>query len=206
MYAINSMALISVQRQLFRAAAVFSLAAFLTATSLVAAAASTGVFQSGPDFIAEVFSTTTGEPPSEHSSVQQKTLWLTEDIRSQAAKILGHQLAGLRVRYSQSGDKTAWILEEIGKEMPITIGVVVADNRIQQVKILAYRESRGGEVRYSAYTQQYRGATLTEELGLSQNIDGITGATLSVWAVNKVAALALYFHTLAIQQSDSTLP
>jgi hypothetical protein len=30
---------------------------------------------------------------------------------------------------------------------------------------------------------------------LNQNIDGITGATLSVWAVNKVAALALYYHS-----------
>lgn len=203
------MALISVHRQLYRAAAVYSLAAFLTLTSLAATAAATGVFQSGPDFIAEVFSTTTSDTINEQPiapPVQQKTLWLTEDIRSQAAKILGHPLAGLRVRYSQSNDKTAWILEEIGKEMPITIGVVVADNRIQQVKILAYRESRGGEVRYPAYTQQYRGATLTKELGLSQNIDGITGATLSVWAVNKVAALALYFHTLAIQQSDTNLP
>jgi len=63
------------------------------------------------------------------------------------------------------------------------------------VKILAYRESRGGEVRYPAYTAQYRGASLSQNMRLNQNIDGITGATLSVWAVNKVAALALYYHS-----------
>ena len=32
----------------------------------------------------------------------------------------------------------------------------------------------------------------------NKSIDGITGATLSVWAVNKVAALALYYHSQAV--------
>jgi hypothetical protein len=88
--------------------------------------------------------------------------------------------------------------------MPITIGVVVTDNEIARVKILAYRESRGGEVRYSAYTKQYLGAALTDNNRLDQSIDGITGATLSVWAVNKVAALALYYHAQVTQSRDST--
>jgi hypothetical protein len=145
-----------------------------------------GVYQSGPDFITQVFAPQIAEPA---------VLWLSADIRQQAQNILGRKVAGLRVRYHRSGTKTAWILEEVGKEMPITIGVVIEQNKIEQVKILAYRESRGGEVRYPAYTQQYRGASLTERQKLDQNIDGITGATLSVWAVNKVAALALYYHS-----------
>ena len=164
----------------------------LSMTSLAAATtAARGVFQSGPDFIAECFAS----QPSE-----KKTLWLTDELRQQVSKILGHPIAGLRVRYHQNGSKTAWILEEIGKEMPITIGVMVDNHTIQQVKILAYRESRGGEVRYPAYTRQYQGASLQPALSLSQSIDGITGATLSVWAVNKVAALALYFDGVVTQQ------
>lgn len=161
----------------------------LLASPLVSAK---GVYQSGPDFIAEAFN----QPPN------KATLWLTNDIREQAAEILGHPLAGLRVRYHQLDNKTAWILEEIGKEMPITIGVVVAEGKIEQVKILAYRESRGGEVRYPAYTRQYLGAALTDKNNLDQSIDGITGATLSVWAVNKVAALALYYHRQVINSRD----
>lgn len=145
-----------------------------------------GVFQSGPDFIAQTFAPETAKPG---------VLWLNGDIRQQAQNILDRPIAGLRVRYHIAGAKTAWILEEIGKEMPITVGVVINQNKIEQVKILAYRESRGGEVRYPAYTAQYRGASLTENMKLNQNIDGITGATLSVWAVNKVAALALYYHS-----------
>ena len=88
--------------------------------------------------------------------------------------------------------------------MPITIGVVIDQGKISSVKILAYRESRGGEVRYPAYMAQYQGATLTDKYKLDKSIDGITGATLSVWAVNKVAALALYYHSQAMPQPEST--
>lgn len=149
-----------------------------------------GVYQSGPDFIAQAFAP---------QKPQAQALWLTADVRRQAEDILEHQLPGLRVRYHIHDSKTAWILEEIGKEMPITIGVVIADNKITEVKILAYRESRGGEVRYPAYTAQYSGASLRKNNRLNQSIDGITGATLSVWAVNKVAALALYYHSQVVK-------
>ncbi len=164
----------------------------LLASSTVSAK---GVFQSGPDFISEVF---LEQGTQAEVQVQSKVLWLTDDIRQQAEKILDRPVQGLRIRYSRSADKTAWILEEIGKEMPITIGVVVDQNKIIKVKILAYRESRGGEVRFPAYMAQYNGATLTDRHRLDKSIDGITGATLSVWAVNKVAALALYYHSQAV--------
>ena len=70
--------------------------------------------------------------------------------------ILGHSFAGLRVRYWASGERTAWVFEEIGKELPITVGVVVDNNGIALLSILEYRESRGGEVRYPFFTQQFQ--------------------------------------------------
>ena len=183
--------------KLYRVAVATAAVALVTIASAASFPVSAkGVFQSGPDFIAEVFAPLQAEP---------KVLWLTPEIRAQAAAIMDRPVRGLRIRYHQSNTKSAWILEEIGKEMPITIGVVVEDDVIQQVKILAYRESRGGEVRYPAYTQQYQGASLQQDYRLSQNIDGITVATLSVWAVNKVAALALYYHG-AVNQSTATHP
>ena len=99
-----------------------------------------GVYQSGPDFIAQTFAPETPKPG---------VLWLTAEIRQQAQNILDRPVAGLRVRYHMAGSKTAWILEEIGKEMPITIGIVIHQDKIEQIKILAYRESRGGEARFS---------------------------------------------------------
>ncbi|HSI96460.1 MAG TPA: hypothetical protein VK938_10290, partial [Methylophilaceae bacterium] len=53
------------------------------------------------------------------------TLWLTKDVAAQAARILGHAPSQLRQRYWKSSGKTVWVLEEIGKEEPITAGFVV---------------------------------------------------------------------------------
>lgn len=45
----------------------------------------------------------------------------------------------------------------------------------------------------SFFTRQFQGVSLTSNDKLSKKIDGITGATLSVWALQKVARLALMF-------------
>lgn len=103
----------------------------------------------------------------------------------------------LRQRYWQEGEKTVWILEEIGKEEPITAGFVIDQSKVSQVSVLTYRESRGWEVRYPSFLKQFVNAVLNEDLQLSQSIDGISGATLSVSAMKKMARLALYLDTLS---------
>lgn len=137
---------------------------------------------SAGDFIANSFT----RPP------EARTLWLTADQQAAARSILGHAYRGLRVRYWAEGKRSAWILDEIGKERPITIGVVVDDGRVSRVDILEYRESRGGEVRHPFFTAQFAGLGLDDDLDLSGNIDGITGATLSVRAVTNTTRFALY--------------
>jgi hypothetical protein len=124
-----------------------------------------------------------------------QVLWVDAALRKRAEDILGHSFAGLRVRYWGEGSRTLWVLDEIGKEMPITIGLVVDNGKLSDVRILEYRETRGGEVQYPFFTSQFHGLTLTGEKDrLDNHIDGITGATLSVAAVRKVAILALVFH------------
>lgn len=176
----------------------------LTASNI---AHSKGVYQTGADFIAEHLQPSSKSPDTSQSPSlppEQKSLWLTPELKETASEVLSHPLRGIRVRYWQSGEKTAWIMEEIGKELPITIGIIVnGDNdssHIEQVKILAFRESRGWEVRYPAFTAQYQNIKITPELKLDQHIDGITGATLSVRAVTKVARLALFYHQQALAQ------
>ncbi|MDO3386649.1 FMN-binding protein [Gilvimarinus sp. SDUM040013] len=139
---------------------------------------------------------------------ENQILWLDGDQLQQAQRILGHRFPGIRTRYVAGGTRTAWIFDEIGKTHPITIGVVVEASEIVQVKILEYRESRGGEVRYDSFTRQFIGGSLIEkqpEPKLDATIDGITGATLSVRAVKKVATLALYFHSLTPVAYSDTL-
>lgn len=125
--------------------------------------------------------------------VEPKILWLNQTLKKRAETILDHPYHGLRVRYWQSGSRTAWVLDEIGKEQPITTGIIVENGKILSVDVLAYRESRGAEVQQSFFTRQFQGVSLTSNDKLSKKIDGITGATLSVWALQKVARLALMF-------------
>jgi hypothetical protein len=147
-----------------------------------------GQYLSQEQFLTEVFADQIPKPD---------VLWLTKDIAQQAEKILGHSPVQLRQRYWKQGDKTAWILDEIGKEEPITAGFAVEAGKIAQVRIMTYRESRGGEVRYPAFLNQYQGAALQDNTVLNRTIDGISGATLSVSAMNRMARLALYFDRLS---------
>ena len=142
------------------------------------------IYQKPVDFIKESFSS---NPPK--SSV----LWITKSLKPDIYKIMGHDLGALRVRYWEKKGKTVWVLSEIGKEHPITVGLIVKQNKIQLLKVLIFRESRGGEIQYPFFTEQFKQIEINFENQLKKNIDGISGATLSVIALKKLARLALYF-------------
>jgi len=151
-------------------------------------------YQTPDAFLQEVFA---AAPPS------PQVLWLKGDIRETTAAILGHPYPGLRIRYWGKDARTAWILEEIGKEKPITVGLVVGPAGMEQLRVLEFRESRGWEVRYPFFTDQFAGVGLTADRQLDRHIDGISGATLSVRALQKLARLALYLHQQARTINDS---
>lgn len=158
------------------------------ALALGAAAAVHGeVYQEPGAFVAEVF----GSTPA------PKVLWLTREIQAQAAAILGHPPAQLRQRYWSEGRKSVWVLEETGKEEMITAGFVVVDGRIDHVRVLIYRESRGQEIRQRVFLKQFNNAKLAQGNRLDRDIDGIVGATLSVGAMERMARLALYFDRMS---------
>jgi len=167
-----------------------SLALLTLALGAVAAGLVRGEVYQEPDaFIAEVF----GSKPA------PRVLWLTKDIQTQAAAILGHPPAQLRQRYWSDSHRSVWILEEIGKEELITAGFVVVDGRLDHVRVLVYRESRGQEVRYPSFLKQFKEAKLAPGDRLDREIDGIAGATLSVAAMERMARLALFFDRISRQ-------
>lgn len=143
------------------------------------------IFQNPEKFIDESF---LSQPP------KSKVLWITKTLKPEIYNIMGHDLDALRIRYWKKEGKTVWVLNEIGKERPITVGLSVKNNKLQQLKVLIFRESRGGEVQHSFFTNQFKKIGLTLDNKLDKNIDGISGATLSVTALKKLARLALYFH------------
>ncbi|MEW6611670.1 MAG: FMN-binding protein [Pseudomonadota bacterium] len=148
------------------------------------ARAGSQVYLSPEQFLSETFGGSVPKPA---------VLWITRPMQAELAGILGHPPSQLRQRYWSDGQKTAWILEEIGKEEPITAGFVVGpDGRITASRVLIYRESRGMEVRYPAFLRQFNGAGLKADRHLDRQVDGISGATLSVWAMERMARAALY--------------
>jgi hypothetical protein len=159
--------------------------------SLGAAVVHGEVYQEPGAFVAEVF----GSTPA------PKVLWLTKELQAQASAILGHAPAQLRQRYWNEGRKSVWILEETGKEELITAGFVVVDGRIDHVRVLVYRESRGQEVRQASFLKQFKDAKLVQNNRLDRDVDGIVGATLSVGAMERMARLALYFDRLSHDKS-----
>ena len=150
-----------------------------------------GKSQHSESFVSEIFS---GDMP------ELQRLKLDADLKDQIKKILGHRMRGTRLRYWQKENRTVWILEEIGKTKPITTGLVVNAGKIEQLKVLKFRESRGGEIRYPFFTDQFKGVGLDDRNDLDKSIDGISGATLSVRAMKKIARVAIVLHNHVTKQ------
>lgn len=135
------------------------------------------------------------------SDIQPEIIWVTRDIKPEISKILQRSIFPLRYRFYRQGNRTVWILDEIGKVMPITTGITIENNAIINLTVLTYRESHGSEIRFPAYSNQYNTVYLTEDMNLSQPINGISGATLSTNAMKKVSRLALYLHKKVMEKN-----
>lgn len=145
------------------------------------------IYQQPDAFVRDVFG---GAPPA------PAVLWLSGEARTAARAILGHDYPAMRLRYWGTPGRTVWVLDEIGKDLPITVGAVVERNRIERMRVLVFRESRGWEVETPAFVAQFNGARLESDQQLDRRIDGISGATLSVRALVKLSRLALAYHRL----------
>lgn len=90
----------------------------------------------------------------------------------------------------------AIVLDEKGKYRPITflVGTDLAF-AVEGVEVLVYREDRGGEVRRERFLRQYEGKRLGDPIRTHADIVNITGATISVNALNAGVRRAL--ETLA---------
>ena len=149
------------------------------------------VYQSPEEFLSLTFD----ETP------EAQRLTIKGDLSKNVKKILGHRYKKIRLPYWQNGCRSAWILEEIGKERHITAGFVVNSQGLEKVKVLIFRESRGWEVKHDFFGEQFINAKLTKKHKLDKRIDNISGATLSVRAITNISRMALLLHSHVIQDS-----
>ena len=83
----------------------------------------------------------------------------------------------------------------LGKAMPITFLVIVEiDGRIINSEVIKYREAYGGEVGNKNWLAQFTHFSDTSDFKLGKNIDGISGATISVNSLTKgIQKIAILF-------------
>ena len=127
---------------------------------------------------------------------RRKGLRFKGEVKETAQKIMGSNYKKIRIKYWRQGEKTAWILEKIGKVKLITAGFIIESCRISSIHVLVYRETHGWEVKYPSFRDQFVGANMVGGSKLNKRIDGIAGATMSVNSMTKMAKLALTMHDL----------
>ncbi len=97
----------------------------------------------------------------------------------------------------------ALIMNEIGKEQFITFIVGVDPHgQVEEIAVLEYRESRGGEIKEKRFLRQFRGKKASDPIKVNHDIVNYTGATLSSHAIARGVKKALlltdlfYLHPL----------
>ncbi|MBE9548780.1 MAG: FMN-binding protein [Proteobacteria bacterium] len=145
------------------------------------------IYLSAADFIQQGFAQT---------GCEEKSLWLAKVDKLRIEKLIQRSYSKLRQHYCLHAGRSAWVLDEIGKIEPITTGIIINNGAVEIVQVLEFRESRGAEVHRRRFTRQYSDAQLDNKHQLDKRINGISGATLSVNALNRQVRLALLLDQL----------
>ncbi|SEQ07879.1 FMN-binding domain-containing protein [Solimonas aquatica] len=147
-------------------------------------------YQTADAFVAEAFAPGAAPAP--------QTLMLDAARQAQVASVFGKPFPQARLRYWRAAGRSAWIFDDVGKDgyVPTTCGFVVTAGSIEHARVLIYRESRGQQVAEPSFLKQLIGAHAAGA-GLDRNVDNISGATLSVKMMQRMARTALLFDTLA---------
>ncbi len=85
-----------------------------------------------------------------------------------------------------------------GKSMPITFLVLFDQNeKILSTNIIKYREPYGGGVKIKSWNNQFKGKNSKSNYKIGEDIDGISGATISVRSLTKgIKKLTLLYEKI----------
>lgn len=113
------------------------------------------------------------------------TLNLSEAARDEIRKLSGMRVSDPTLTLVKAYAKKKFvgylvIDKVVGKHEFITYAVSFSpDKHVQSVEILEYKETYGGEVRRTAWRDQFVGKNSKDNLKLEKDIKNISGATLS---------------------------
>ena len=87
---------------------------------------------------------------------------------------------------------TAYVINEKGKYRPITMFIHLTPSQVLgEIIVMVYREKIGGSVRKRRFLKQFIGKDKSHPIKVNQDIDGITGATVSSWSVARASKKVL---------------
>ena len=109
-----------------------------------------------------------------------------------------------------SVDGYAMVQNTIGKHKHMTYMVGVdAQGQVTNVELLAFRESRGSEVRTKRFNSQYEAKTVLDPVRINKDIINISGATMSVRSmsagVKRVLVLVDEFYLNPLGRGSDTM-
>ena len=109
--------------------------------------------------------------------------------RAALKKRLGYALA--RTSYvfyvAKTGDRVdgyAFIDDQMGQHQPITFAVKLSpEGAVLRQEVMVYREPRGDEIRDGRFREQFVGKTARDAIRANDDIDCVSGATISSHAM-----------------------
>ena len=128
----------------------------------------------------------------------ERTFKLTPEDLQALAKSTGEKINNVSLKlYRAKSAETVYIDRTVGKHEFITYAVgISADGKIKGIEILEYRESYGHEVRKEAWRAQFRGKDAHSPLSLNDDIQNISGATLSSGHLTRGVKRVVLTHAL----------
>ena len=88
----------------------------------------------------------------------------------------------------------AVVLNEMGKHYPMTFMTRISPAlKVDDVVLMVYRETVGSQVHKKRFMRQFFGKTLRDPIAIDQDINGVTGATVSSWTIAGGIRKALVF-------------
>jgi len=146
-------------------------------------------YQTPDAFLKEAF----GTPPA------PKVLPLDAAAQAKISLAFERAFPQTQLRYWRANGRSAWIFDDLGKQgyQLTTAGFVVKDKAIDFARVLIYRESRGEQVAEPSFLKKLAGSRLVGGARLNHKVDNISGATLSVNMMQRMAATALVLDSIA---------
>ncbi|MBT9539935.1 FMN-binding protein [Thiobacillus sp.] len=141
----------------------------------------------------------------------EASTFVTHPVRlDDAQKKAVEKAAGVRMRYPEQpvwqviadGKPAGWfVLDEVyGKHEFITYAVALdATGAVRGVEVLDYRETHGGQIVNPKWRAQFDGKRYGAALKLDDDIQNISGATLSCKHISEGVRRVLAIHKVALQ-------